>query len=152
MIMSAQGDLPRLALALEYVDIGSALYLAGGSDHAARLLSAAAEQLLGDLCRLLGEQEHSIELHALLQRVAERYAAPRFESSGHLQARAAQQALGRASEMGGLPASKARQETEAFLRAAWYLLESMGLEAVAPQRLQQAIEMSTIHADGDEDA
>ncbi|QPF75582.1 hypothetical protein G8A07_23475 [Roseateles sp. DAIF2] len=147
--MNAQGDLPKLALALEYVDLGAALYLAGGSDHAARLLAAAAERLLGDLGRLLGEQEQTDELQALLQRVAERYAAPRFEARGHVQARGGQAALSRAGELAGLMADKARQETEAFLRASWYLLESMGLEAVAPQRLQEAIELSTIHAHDD---
>lgn len=142
-------DLPKLARALEYVDLAAALYLAGGSDHAARLLAAAAEQLLGDLCRLLNEQEQNEELHALLRRVAERYAAPRFDARGHAQARGNQQALARAGEMGGLAADEARQETAALLRAAWYLLESMGLEAVAPQRLEQAIDRSTIHGQDD---
>lgn len=144
--MTLQGDLPKLALALEYVDLGAALYLAGGSDYAARLLAAAGEQLLGDLARLLGEQEQTDALHELLQRVAERYAAPRVELRGHVQARGGQPALARAGEMGGLPAGEAREQTGAFLRAAWYLLESMGLEAAAPLRLQQAIELSTIHA------
>ena len=99
-------DLPKLARALEYVDLAAALYLAGGSDHAARLLAAAAEQLLGDLCRLLNEQEQNEELQALLRRVAERYAAPRFDARGHAQARGNQQALARAGEMGGLAADE----------------------------------------------
>ncbi|HEX2013383.1 MAG TPA: hypothetical protein VJN44_20810 [Roseateles sp.] len=147
--MNPQGDLPKLALALEYVDLGAALYLAGGSDHAARLLAAAAERLLGDLCRLLGEQEQTDELQALLQRLAERYAAPRYEGGSHAQTRVSQSALSRAGEMGGLQADKARQETEALLRASWYLLESIGLEAAAPARLQEAIEVSTVHSHGD---
>jgi len=143
--MTLQGDLPKLALALEYVDLGAALYLAGGSDYAARLLAAAGEQLLGDLARLLGEQEQTEQLYGLLRRVAAHYNAPRVGIRGHAQARGVQLALARASEMGGLPGAEAREQTGALLRAAWYLLESMGLEAAAPQRLQQAIELSTIH-------
>lgn len=149
MLNNTQGDLPRLALALEYVDMGAALYLAGGSDHAARLLAAAAERLLGDLCRMLGEQEQTDELQALLQRLAERYAATRFDGPGHQQSRGGQSALARAGELGGLAHDKARQETEAFLRACFYLLESIGLEAAAPLRLREAIDLSTIHAHDD---
>jgi hypothetical protein len=143
--MSGNNDLPKLALALEYVDIAAALYLAGGSDQAARLLATAAEQLLGDLARLIGEQEPTDELQALLKRVALRYSAPRHDTDGHSQVRGGQPALARAGEMAALPAGEARLETAALLRACWYLLESMGLEAVAPQRLDQAIDRSTIH-------
>lgn len=149
MTNKKDGDLPRLALALEYVDMGAALYLAGGSDHAARLLAAAAERLLGDLCRMLGEQEPGDELQGLLQRLAERYAAPRHDASGHVQARQGHAALSRAGELSGLAHDKARQETEAFLRACFYLLESIGLEGAAPMRLRDAIELSTIYAHED---
>jgi len=38
--MSTEHDLSKLAMALEYADLAAALYLAGGSDHAARLLAA----------------------------------------------------------------------------------------------------------------
>lgn len=144
--MSPNPDLGRLGLALEYADLAAALYLAGGSDEAARLLAAAAEQQLGDLYRLLGEQVQNDELQSLLCRVALRYAAPRYEMRSHAQARSSQQVLGRLDVIDRHPPAKAREATASFLRAVWYLLESMGLEAVTPQRLHQAIERSTIHA------
>ena len=43
-----------------------------------------------------------------------------------------------------------RDETVAFLRAAWFMLEAMGLAALAPERLQQAIEHSTVFSGGSE--
>jgi hypothetical protein len=143
--MSTQADLPKLALALEYVDLASALYLAGGSDHAARLLAAAAEQLLGDLARLLGPHTHSDEVQTLLARIALRYQAPPNPPRGHAQARREQKALVRVGEP-AMAEGEARSETTAYLRAAWYLLESMGLEAVVPLRLQKAVDHSTICA------
>ncbi len=143
--MLPNGDLARLSLALEYADLASALYLAGGSDEAARLLAAAAEQQLGDLYRLLGDQVQSEALQDQLRRIALRYSAPSYEMRSHAQARGSQQALARLDGL-ALP-QKARESTASFLRAAWFLLESMGLEVVAPQRLHQAIERSTIHAD-----
>lgn len=142
--MQPNTDLARLSLALEYADLAAALYLAGGSDEAARLLAAAAEQQLGDLYRLLGEQVQSEALQDQLRRIALRYTAPSYEMRSHAQARDSQQALARLGSL-VLPL-KARESTASFLRAAWYLLESMGLEAAAPQRLHQAIELSTIHA------
>ncbi len=144
--MNTQQDLPDLAMALEYADLAAALYLAGGSDHAARLLAAGAEQVLGDLARMLGEHAHSDEVQTLLARIALRYKAPLIEPRGHAQARRSQFALTRTSEMAGLPEDEARNATAAYLRASWYLLESMGLEAVMPMRLQQAVESSTIFA------
>lgn len=144
--MSTNPDLGSLSLALEYADLAAALYLAGGSDEAARLLAAAAEHQLGQLYRLLGEQVQSDALQALLRHVASRYAAPRYEMRNHAQARSNQQALASLAPLDTSPGGKAREATASFLRAVWYLLESMGLEAVAPQRLHQAIERSTIHA------
>jgi hypothetical protein len=144
--MSSQHDLPNLALALEYADLAAALYMAGGSDNAARLLAAGAEQVLGDLARLLGEQAHSDEVQTLLARIALRYEAPPMHTRGHAHARRSQFAVLRAHEMAGLPEGDARSDTVAYLRASWYLLESMGLEAVIPTRLQHAVESSTIVA------
>lgn len=147
--MSTQADLPKLAMALEYADLSAALYLAGGSDHAARLLAAGAEQLLGDLARLLGEHTHSDEVQTLLARIALRYQAPLIEPRGHAQARKDQVAVVRASELAGLPEGEARRATAAYLRAVWYTLESMGLESVIPTRLQKAVEQSTIYGQPD---
>ncbi|PND36168.1 hypothetical protein C1O66_20820 [Paucibacter aquatile] len=142
--MSSNPDLPKLALALEYADLAAALYLAGGSDHAARLLAAAAEEVLGDLAKLLGPHAHSDEVQTLLARIALRYRAPVIEPRSHMQSR---QSEGRAldhAEPRGLPMGEARQSTAAYLRAAWYTLESMGLESVVPARLRKAVELSTI--------
>lgn len=149
--MNLNADLPRLALSLEYVDMAAALYLAGGSDFAARLLAAAAEQQLGDLARLLGDEvQDNDELQRLLRRVAQHYAAsaPTLGIDGHEQARRGQKSLTQLGQMAGVDSgagSEVRQATESLLRAAWYLLESMGLEGVAPLRLQMAIERSTVH-------
>jgi len=134
--MSTQADLTKLAMALEYADLSAALYLAGGCDHAARLLAAGAEQLLGDLARLLGEHTHTDEVQTLLARIALRYQAPQIEPRGHAQTRP--------GELPGNMAGEARRSTGAYLRAVWYTLESMGLEAVIPPRLQQAVDESTV--------
>ena len=145
--MNPDSDLPRLALALEYADLAAALYLAGGSDHAARLLAAAAEQVLGDLAKLLGDRAQSEEVQALLARIALRYRAPLIEPRSHLQSRQSELPLSRDGNSGmltGLPSADARQATAAYLRAAWYTLEVMGLEAVMPGRLRKAVEHSTI--------
>ncbi|WP_077036574.1 hypothetical protein [Pelomonas sp. KK5] len=146
MSSSSNKDLPNLATALEYADLAAALYLAGGSDHAARLLAAAAEQVLGDLARLLGEQVQTDEIQTLLARIALRYQAPAIEPRGSAQQRRSQFGLLRPSELGGQHEDEVRSATAAYLRASWYLLESMGLEAVIPNRLHQAIETSTIVA------
>ncbi|MDN3922566.1 hypothetical protein [Roseateles violae] len=144
--MSTQDDLPKLAMALEYADLAAALYLAGGSEHAARLLAAGAEQLLGDLARLLGGHVDDDEVQSLLTRIALRYQAPLIEPRGHAQARQQQTAVQRAGELAGLPGGEARRATAAYLRACWFMLESMGLEAVIPLRLQRAVDHSTICA------
>lgn len=138
-------DLPRLARALEYLDMASALYLAGGADHSAQLLAAAGERLLGDLARLIQSPEHGPEVQQLLARVAMHHPArPVPEVPGHAQSRQLQAMLARDDS----PESSAlRQATSALLRASWYLLETMGLEALAPSRLHQAIEKSTIYAE-----
>lgn len=139
-------DLPKLALALEYVDIAAGLYIEGGSDHAARLLAAAAEKLLGDLGRLKTSESSHDEVQSLLTEVALRYEPPEELPRSHLSARNRQPGLDRVAEIGALPDNEARSLTSTLLRACWYLLESLGLEAVAPDRLQEAIEMSTIYA------
>lgn len=146
--MSPHRDLERLLLALEYADLASALYLAGGSDEAARLLAAAAEQQLGDLFRMIGPGllDHGEELSELLRQLAQRYVAPRYELRSHALARAEQPMLARLGERAGTRAASARDATASFLRAVWYLLETMGLQAVAPLRLSEAIERSTIYA------
>lgn len=146
MSMNFGPDLRRLSLALEYADLAAALYLAGGSDEAARLLAAAAEQHLGDLVQLLGEQVQDDELQSLLRRIALRYNAPDYELRGHAQSRHGQLALAQLEAFDASAPAKARESTATFLRAVWYLLETMGLESVAPQRLNQAIDQSTIHA------
>lgn len=142
--MSTHTDLSKLAMALEYADLSAALYLAGGSDHAARLLAAGAEQLLGDLARLLGQDAHSDEVQTQLARIALRYQAPLVEPRGHAQSRQDQSTLARPGELAGPIGGEARRATGAYLRAVWYTLEAMGLEAVVPLRLQRAVDHSTI--------
>ncbi|CAM3680118.1 hypothetical protein [Roseateles saccharophilus] len=133
--MSSNPDLQRLSAALEYVDLAAGLYLAGGADQAARLLAAAAEQQLGDLVRLIDAPSVTVDTRELLARVARAHrpavVAPR-ESPGR--------------DWDAPPAAPdgVREETVAFLRAAWFMLEAMGLAALAPERLQQAIEHSTV--------
>ncbi len=143
--MSTQADLSKLAMALEYADLGAALYLAGGSDHAAKLLAAAAEQVLSDLARLLGPAAHSNEVQSLLTKIAGRYQAPPVDRRS---AKRPEQlsALGLAPRQ-DLATEEIRQDTAAYLRAAWYTLESMGLDAIVPMRLQKAVDHSTIYAD-----
>ena len=132
-------------MALEYADLSAALYLAGGSDHAARLLAAAAEQVLGDLARLLGDDTYGDEMQTMLSRIALRYQAPVIEprSFGHSRKG---QLLDIADGAAGHHENEVRNATGAYLRASWYMLESMGLEAVIPARLQQAVDNSTIFA------
>lgn len=142
--MSTQADLSKLAMALEYADLAAALYLAGGSDHAARLLAAGAEQVLGDLARLLGPNAHSDEVQVLLARIALRYQAPTIEPRGHALARTDQASMAHSGEWVHAHEGEARRATAAYLRATWYMLESMGLEAVIPTRLQKAIDQSTM--------
>ena len=62
-------DLQRLSAALEYVDLAAGLYLAGGADHAARLLAAAAEQQLGDLVQLIDAPSATVDTRELLARI-----------------------------------------------------------------------------------
>jgi hypothetical protein len=147
--MSIQADLPKLAMALEYADLSAALYLAGGSDHAARLLAAGAEQLLGDLAKLLAQQIESDEVQTQLARIALRYKGPLLEPRGHAHARMDEAAMARAGQLANLADDEAHQATGAYLRACWYLLEAMGLEAVIPQRLEKAVEHTTIYASPD---
>ncbi|MEJ6007597.1 hypothetical protein WG899_18775 [Paucibacter sp. AS339] len=144
---STDADLPKLAIALEYADLAAAHYLAGGSDHAARLLAAAAEQVLGDLARLLGPHHtQSDEVQTLLARIAMRYKAPPVASRNPPHRRGHTPPLQFNHASTTQQANDARQATVAYLRAAWYTLESMGLDAVVPLRLQQAVDQSTIYA------
>lgn len=139
--MSPNPDLLRLSAALEYVDLAAGLYLAGGADQAARLLAAAAEQQLGDLVRLIDAPSATVDTRELLARVARAHrpavVAPR-------------EAPGRDWEAPPVAPDGVRDETVAFLRAAWFMLEAMGLAALAPERLQQAIETSTVFSGGAE--
>jgi hypothetical protein len=134
-------DLQRLSAALEYADLAAGLYLAGGGDHAARLLAAAAEQLLGDLVRLIDAPSATVDTRELLARVARAHrpvvVVPR-QTPEH--------------DWDAAPAApdSVHEETIAFLRAAWFMLEAMGLAALAPDRLQQAIEQSTVFGSGSE--
>jgi len=128
-------DLQRLSAALEYADLAAGLYLAGGADQSARLLAAAAEQLLGDLVRLIDVPGATVDTRELLARLARAHrpvgVAPR-QAAEH--------------DWDAPPAAPdgVHEETIAFLRAAWFMLEAMGLAALAPDRLQQAIEQSTV--------
>ncbi|WP_431101730.1 hypothetical protein [Roseateles noduli] len=138
-------DLPRLARALEYLDMASALYVGGGADHSAQLLAAAGERLLGDLARLIQSPEHGHEVQQLLGRLTQAHVPSQVpEVVGHNQPRQLQAMLSRAETP---ESTELRQATSALLRASWYLLETMGLEPLAPSRLHQAIEKSTIYAE-----
>lgn len=145
---AADSDLPRLARALEYGDMAAALYLTGGSDHAALLLATASERLLGELFRLNGSRSLGSSVVELLQGLMLMRSEPELDAElrSHVQARRSQPALARVGELAGLADSKARHDTAGLLRAAWFLLESLGLESVAPRRMYQAVERSTIHA------
>jgi hypothetical protein len=133
--MSSNPDLQRLSAALEYVDLAAGLYLAGGADQAARLLAAAAEQQLGDLVRLIDAPSATVDTRELLARIARAHrpavVAPREVST---------------RDWDGEPvlADATREEIVAFLRASWFMLEAMGLAALAPERLQQAVDNSTV--------
>jgi len=133
--MSSNPDLQRLSAALEYVDLAAGLYLAGGADHAAHLLAAAAEQQLGDLMRLIDAPSATVDTRALLARIARAHrpavVAPR-------------QTPARDWDGDPAPADATREGIVAYLRAAWFMLEAMGLAALAPDRLQQAVEHSTV--------
>jgi hypothetical protein len=133
--MSSNPDLQRLSAALEYVDLAAGLYLAGGADQAARLLAAAAEQQLGDLVRLIDAPSATVDTRELLARVARAHrpavVAPR-------------QTAERGWDDELTQTDAVREETVAFLRAAWFMLEAMGLAALAPERLQEAVDNSTV--------
>jgi len=147
--MSLSPDLPKLVMALEYADLSAAHYLAGGSDHAARLLAAGAEALLGDLARMLAprvDDDDDDEIQALITRVALEYESPLRIPRGHELARRENDALERASQMAGFSESEVRHATAALLRSCWYQLEALGLEALIPSRLQRAVDESTITA------
>lgn len=134
-------DLQRLSAALEYVDLAAGLHLAGGADQAARLLAAAAEQQLGDLVRLIDAPSATVDARELLARVARAHrpvvVAPR-------------ELAGRSLDSQLASPDGVREETIAFLRAAWFMLEAMGLASLAPERLQQAVEHSTVFSSGSE--
>lgn len=138
--MSSNPDLQRLSAALEYVDLAAGLYLAGGADQAARLLAAAAEQQLGDLVRLIDAPSASVDTRELLARVARAHRpaviAPRETAERDWDDQPTQ-------------TDAVREETVAFLRAAWFMLEAMGLASLAPERLQQAVDNSTVFGGAD---
>ena len=133
--MSSNPDLQRLSAALEYVDLAAGLYLAGGADHAAHLLAAAAEQQLGDLVRLIDAPSATMDTRELLARIARAHrpavVAPREPPP---------------REWDDEPTltDARRDEIVAYLRAAWFMLEAMGLAALAPERLQEAVDHSTV--------
>ena len=135
MVMSSNPDLQRLSAALEYADLAAGLYLAGGADQAARLLAAAAEQQLGDLVRLIDAPSATVDTRELLARIARAHrpavVAPR-------------QTPDRQWDDSPVEVDGTRDEIVALLRAAWFMLEAMGLASLAPERLQQAVEHSTV--------
>jgi len=142
--MSNFADLPKLAMALEFADMAAAHYLAGGSDQAARLLAAGAEAVLGDLAKMLEPYQDDDEVQAIVTRTALAYEATPFIPRGHVTTRQEQSAISRAGELAGMPDGDVRAATAGYLRSAWFLLESMGLEALIPTRLQRAVDESTI--------
>jgi hypothetical protein len=137
--MSSNPDLQRLSAALEYADLAAGLYLAGGADQAARLLAAAAEQQLGDLVRLIDAPSETVDTRELLARIARAHrpavVAPRDMPE-------------RTWDDGPVMADATREEIVAYLRAAWFMLEAMGLASLAPERLQQAVDNSTVLGSG----
>jgi hypothetical protein len=139
MAMSTNPDLQRLSAALEYADLAAGLYLAGGADQAARLLAAAAEQQLGDLVRLIDAPSATVDTRELLARIARAHrpavVAPR-------------QPQERSWDDSPVELDGTRDEIVALLRAAWFMLEAMGLASLAPERLQQAVEHSTVFSSG----
>jgi CTP:molybdopterin cytidylyltransferase MocA len=132
-------DLQRLSAALEYVDLAAGLYLAGGADQAAKLLAAAAEQQLGDLVQLIDAPSATVDTRELLARIARAHrpavVAPR-------------QAPDRAWDGEPVETDATREEILAYLRAAWFMLEAMGLASLAPARLQEAVDNSTVFSSG----
>jgi hypothetical protein len=128
-------DLNRLATALEYADLGATLYLGGGSDHAARLLAAAAEQVLGEVVRLVDGPFATDDTLELLKRIASSY-QPKSTPPP-----ATHRRLIPESPVGEDPL---RAEAEAYLRATWFMLESIGVGALAPPSLLQAVEKTTV--------
>jgi hypothetical protein len=135
----AHNDLSRLATALEYADLGASLYLDGGSDSAARLLAAAAEQVMGDVVRLVDLAEAPENILTLLERVARGY-RPK-STRGYVPQ---QRPLGLA---GPSQTDHLRHDTEAYLRAVWFMLEALGLASLAPDSLAQAVQKSTVFGD-----
>lgn len=139
MAMSSNPDLQRLSAALEYADLAAGLYLAGGADQAARLLAAAAEQQLGDLVRLIDAPSATVDTRELLARIARAHrpavVAPRQTPS-------------REWDEAPVEVDGTRDEIVALLRAAWFMLEAMGLASLAPDRLQEAVEHSTVFSSG----
>ncbi|PTT89254.1 hypothetical protein DBR42_08185 [Pelomonas sp. HMWF004] len=133
-------DLQRLSAALEYVDLAAGLYLAGGADQAARLLAAAAEQQLGDLVRLIDAPSATLDAREMLARIARAHrpavVAPRLPP-------------GRGWDDSPVSPDGTREEIVAYLRAAWFMLEAMGLSSLAPERLQRAVEHSTVFSSSD---
>jgi hypothetical protein len=138
--MSSNPDLQRLSAALEYVDLAAGLYLAGGADQAARLLAAAAEQELGDLVRLIDAPSATVDMRELLARIA------RAHRPAVVAPRAAPE---RDWDDEPVLADATRDEIVAYLRAAWFMLEAMGLASLAPERLQQAVDNSTVFGSAD---
>ncbi|RTL42001.1 MAG: hypothetical protein EKK53_12640 [Burkholderiales bacterium] len=132
-------DLQRLSAALEYVDLAAGLYLAGGADQAARLLAAAAEQQLGELVQLIDAPSATMDTRELLARIARAH-------------RPAVVAPREAPERGwsgeAVEVDATRDEIIAYLRAAWFMLEAMGLASLAPARLQEAVDNSTVFSSG----
>lgn len=133
-------DLQRLSAALEYVDLAAGLYLAGGADHAARLLAAAAEQQLGDLVQLIDAPSATVDTRELLARIARAHRPAVV---------APQNTPERSWGDGPVEPDAKREEIIAYLRAAWFMLEAMGLASLAPERLQQAVEHSTVFGGAD---
>lgn len=133
--MAPNPDLLRLAAALEYVDLAAGLYLAGGADHAARLLAAAGEQELGELVRLIETSDATLEMREMLDRIARAH-RPTIVGPRH--------AHPPAWDVEPTHTDATRDEAAAFLRASWFMLEAMGLAALAPERLRQAVDNSTV--------
>ncbi|MCH7344622.1 hypothetical protein LZ017_14670 [Pelomonas sp. CA6] len=124
--------------------MAAALYLAGGADHSALLLATAGERLLGEVARL-AQSAADEELEAMMANLPHYEPAP-VEVAGHARNRQLQSAMS-LSGSSAPDTTAVRQNTAALLRAAWYTLESTGLESLGPPRLQDAIERSTIYAD-----
>lgn len=138
--MSSNPDLQRLSAALEYVDLAAGLYLAGGADQAARLLAAAAEQQLGDLMRLIDVPSATVDTRELLARIARAHRPSVV---------ATREAPSRDWDHEPMHTDATREDIVAYLRAAWFMLEAMGLASLAPARLQQAVEHSTVFGGAD---